>query len=54
MRCLWSKSLRAVVTCRSRKTLGRGLFLRHASLAAPHYVEYLTPSVEYFDPPLSI
>ena len=33
---LCSKSSGAVVTCRSRKTLGRGGFLRHPSLAAPH------------------
>ena len=34
--CLCSKSLGAVVTCRSRKTLGRGGFLGHPSLATPH------------------
>ena len=34
--CLCSKSSGAVVTCRSRKTLGRGGFLGHPSLAAPH------------------
>ena len=36
--CLCSKTSGAAVTCRSRKTLGRGGFLGHPSWAAPHFL----------------